>query len=57
MTPHRDVKIEIDTLQDADFWLNVHHRYSLQDIEHINRIHDRPHDLERPWWKKLLGRH
>lgn len=40
-------EIRVLDLSQAEYWLNVHQRYSVQDAERMNRIEERLSRLER----------
>jgi hypothetical protein len=50
--PESGPKVQIDTLEQAAFWIGVLHRRSVVDIQEINRLSDRIRRLEQPWWKR-----
>lgn len=44
---NEEPNIVIQNLEDVAFWLNVHQRYSVQDVKRMNEIEDRIRRLER----------
>lgn len=47
-------EIPVGTTEEAEFWLNVMHRRSLQDIGHINDLYERVAWLAQPWWRRAF---
>lgn len=45
---------EVKTLDDAERLINMLHRRSIRDIDHINHLYDRIAWLERPWWRRIF---
>jgi hypothetical protein len=43
---------EIDSLEDAEFVINVLHRRTCRDAERMYEIEERLRKIERPWWKR-----
>lgn len=47
--------IEVRDLATAEDWTNIHHRMLCHDAKSLARAEARLRNLERPWWKRLLG--
>lgn len=56
MAEHQVSVPAVDTIEDAQFWLGVHHRASVRDAERMNVIEARLDLLETPWWRFLMRR-
>jgi len=57
MTVSSDRSIErptIESIEQAEMWIGVHHAWGIKDAERMNRIEDRLARLEQPWWRRLL---
>lgn len=46
----------IESLAEAEFWLNVLHRCSCTDAGNIAHLYDRIAWLALPWWRRAFRR-
>ena len=50
--PESGPRVEIETLEQAAFWIGVLHRRSVVDAREISRLAERVRRLELPWWRR-----
>ena len=46
--------IKIETIADAECWINILHRCSVKDIGMIVDLLDQVRWLQKPWWKRIF---
>lgn len=51
--PEHPKEIAIESLDQAQFWINVLNRRSIRDIETINDLRHHLMVLEIPWWRRI----
>lgn len=52
----RDQAPNVQTLDEARFWIQLAWRWSVQDSRRINELSERLRWLERPWWRRIWSR-
>lgn len=46
--------LNVANVRDANRWINVLHRRSIDDSQHINHLYERIAWLSRPWWRRAF---
>lgn len=44
--------LDIETIDQARFWVSVMHRRTVADAEHIGELYERVRWLALPWWRR-----
>ena len=46
----------VKSVEDAEKWIGILNRRSIDDLERINSIYQSINELRTPWWRRLINR-